>query len=218
MAKAHIQSLRSVQPQGPYLLGGFCNGGLVAYEMARQLQMEGEHVEPLVLVVPAYPSILHMLTRGVVSGIGKLFHLSQEKQLENFLRLRHVYKYIRGERKAEKLMGFRTIDPSILTLTPSLYALLQDDNAILDWAVTGYSYPSYAGGIQLIWAREEPFHNVWKRKVAQEQDTQLHIVPGSHIGCRTDHIQSLSETLAQCVPGAQTTRLKESQCSENIPV
>ncbi|HCI82956.1 MAG TPA: non-ribosomal peptide synthetase, partial [Ktedonobacter sp.] len=50
MATAHIQAIRAVQPQGPYLLGGFCNGGLIAYEMARQLVMQGEEIERLVLV------------------------------------------------------------------------------------------------------------------------------------------------------------------------
>ncbi|HCI82789.1 MAG TPA: hypothetical protein DHW02_24220, partial [Ktedonobacter sp.] len=38
MAAAHIQALRTIQPEGPYLLGGFCNGGLMAYEIARQLR------------------------------------------------------------------------------------------------------------------------------------------------------------------------------------
>ena len=41
-ASAHIRSLRSVQPQGPYLLAGLCAGGVIAFEMARQLQEEGE--------------------------------------------------------------------------------------------------------------------------------------------------------------------------------
>src|SRR5216684_2215700 len=35
VAAAHLKTLRAVQPEGPYLLGGFCNGGLIAYEMAR---------------------------------------------------------------------------------------------------------------------------------------------------------------------------------------
>jgi acyl carrier protein len=47
MAAAHLEAIRAVQPEGPYVLGGFCNGGLVAYEMARQLQAQGEQVETL---------------------------------------------------------------------------------------------------------------------------------------------------------------------------
>jgi len=218
MATAHIQSIRTVQPQGPYVLGGFCNGGLVAYEMARQLQMQGECVARLVLVVPAYPTFLHTLTHGIVTRLSKLLRWNKEQQLEHFLRFRHIYKYLHGERKMGNLKGFRHIDPSIFTLNPTSYALLQDDNAILDWTIAEYDYPQYPGEIELIWAREEPFHNVWKFKAAQEQNTKLTIVPGSHIGCRTEHILSLSEVLAQCITGAQTVRLKESKGSENIPV
>ena len=45
IAAAHLKSLRSVQPEGPYLLGGFCNGALLAYEMARQLHTQGHRVD-----------------------------------------------------------------------------------------------------------------------------------------------------------------------------
>lgn len=38
VASTHIEAMRKVRPHGPYRLGGFCNGGLLAYEMARQLQ------------------------------------------------------------------------------------------------------------------------------------------------------------------------------------
>lgn len=36
--------LRSVQPKGPYFLGGWSFGGWVAFEMAQQLQNSGEEV------------------------------------------------------------------------------------------------------------------------------------------------------------------------------
>ncbi|WP_246356972.1 thioesterase domain-containing protein [Pyxidicoccus fallax] len=47
MAADHIQSMRAVQPRGPYLLGGHCSGGMVALEMALQLQRQGERVAVL---------------------------------------------------------------------------------------------------------------------------------------------------------------------------
>jgi thioesterase domain-containing protein len=50
MAARHIASLRTVQPTGPYLVGGFCAGGLVAYEIAQQLRAAGERVDLLVVV------------------------------------------------------------------------------------------------------------------------------------------------------------------------
>jgi thioesterase domain-containing protein len=44
MAAYHVAKLRAVRPHGPYLLGGMCAGGVIAYEMARQLQSDGERV------------------------------------------------------------------------------------------------------------------------------------------------------------------------------
>jgi len=37
MAAYYIKALRTVQPEGPYFLGGWSFGGLVAFEMAQQL-------------------------------------------------------------------------------------------------------------------------------------------------------------------------------------
>ncbi|GHC30889.1 hypothetical protein GCM10007291_34540 [Gemmobacter nanjingensis] len=54
-ARDYIAELRQVQPQGPYLLGGFSGGGLTAWEMARQLEAEGEAVSLLVLLDTPLP-------------------------------------------------------------------------------------------------------------------------------------------------------------------
>ncbi|WP_232492555.1 type I polyketide synthase [Novosphingobium kaempferiae] len=44
MAAYHLGKVRAVQPQGPYLLAGLCAGGVIAFEMAQQLQAMGEQV------------------------------------------------------------------------------------------------------------------------------------------------------------------------------
>ncbi len=44
MAADHLATVRALQPHGPYRLGGYCNGGLIAFELARRLQAEGERV------------------------------------------------------------------------------------------------------------------------------------------------------------------------------
>jgi len=49
MAAHYIKEIRALQPVGPYFLGGFSAGGLVAYEMARQLHEAGERVPFLAL-------------------------------------------------------------------------------------------------------------------------------------------------------------------------
>ena len=44
MAAHYVAEVRKVQPSGPYYLGGYCFGGLVAFEMARVLKQQGESV------------------------------------------------------------------------------------------------------------------------------------------------------------------------------
>jgi amino acid adenylation domain-containing protein len=51
MAAAYLEALRAVQPEGPYRLGGWSMGGVVAFEMARQL--DGQVEQLAVLDVPA---------------------------------------------------------------------------------------------------------------------------------------------------------------------
>jgi thioesterase domain-containing protein/acyl carrier protein len=55
MASDYITRIRSVQPQGPYRLFGWSFGGLVAYEMATQLQRAGETIDQLVLLDSRLP-------------------------------------------------------------------------------------------------------------------------------------------------------------------
>ncbi len=55
MAARYLEELRTVQARGPYHLGGFSFGGVVAYEMARQLLAQGEDVG-LVVLLDTYAS------------------------------------------------------------------------------------------------------------------------------------------------------------------
>jgi len=54
MAERYLQAVREVQPKGPYLLAGRCNGATVAYEMAQRLRAAGEEV-PLLAVLDSSP-------------------------------------------------------------------------------------------------------------------------------------------------------------------
>ena len=56
-ARDYLAEVRSVQPHGPYLLGGFSGGGIAAYEMARQLREAGEEVALLVLLDTPLPDV-----------------------------------------------------------------------------------------------------------------------------------------------------------------
>jgi thioesterase domain-containing protein len=54
-AARYNHALRRIQPEGPYLLGGWSYGGLVAFEMANQLSKSGHEVALLVLLDPMTP-------------------------------------------------------------------------------------------------------------------------------------------------------------------
>lgn len=62
-ASDYIAEIRQVQPNGPYLLGGFSGGGLTAWEIGRQLRAAGEEVALMVLLDTPMP-VRPVLTRA----------------------------------------------------------------------------------------------------------------------------------------------------------
>src|SRR5207244_7860493 len=48
-AALYINEIRRVQPEGPYLVGGYWLGGTIAYEIAQQLTSRGQEVAILAL-------------------------------------------------------------------------------------------------------------------------------------------------------------------------
>jgi amino acid adenylation domain-containing protein len=62
MASSYIRELTDLQPSGPYFLGGYCLGGIIALEMAQQLQAQGQKVA-LVAMVDTYNLSLISQTR-----------------------------------------------------------------------------------------------------------------------------------------------------------
>jgi len=63
IAKRYIEILKRHQPEGPYILGGWCYGGIIAHEMACQLQGSGEEVKYLFMLdshATTDPALRHM--------------------------------------------------------------------------------------------------------------------------------------------------------------
>lgn len=54
-ATDYIAEIRAVQPQGPYMVGGFSGGGITAYEIAQQLTAMGEELSVLVMLDTPLP-------------------------------------------------------------------------------------------------------------------------------------------------------------------
>src|SRR5207249_11019988 len=99
MADAYIDAMRTVQPSGPYRLAGFCGGGLLGYEMAQQLRAQGENVDILVLIDPMAGSIRAIRMLGsTIRRLGTILGVNPDRQVNWFLRLRHISRTIRRAR------------------------------------------------------------------------------------------------------------------------
>ncbi len=70
MASKYIEDIRVLQPKGPYLLGGFCFGGLVAFEMAQQLKKQGQEISLLAMIDTLKAGQKPILTRKTRDKVG----------------------------------------------------------------------------------------------------------------------------------------------------
>jgi thioesterase domain-containing protein len=89
MAKHYLEAVKKVQPQGPYLIGGYSFGGVVAFEMAQQIIKQGQKVLLLAIIdVPAQSPYLKTLM-NLIGKLGTVFQLKDDVRSKWFLRLRH---------------------------------------------------------------------------------------------------------------------------------
>lgn len=77
-AADYIEEIRQVQPNGPYLLGGFSGGGIIAYEMARQLIDQGEQVLQLIMLDTPLARIPHFNRIDRLSMLWQSFKRSKD--------------------------------------------------------------------------------------------------------------------------------------------
>src|ERR1700722_9690940 len=105
MAALYVKEIRRVQPSGPYLLGGYCLGGTIAYEVAQQLRAQGQDVALLALLdttdwskIPA----VNVWNEGYMALERFLFHVA------NFFR---VDSQGRSEFLSEKMQALRNRIP-----------------------------------------------------------------------------------------------------------
>jgi thioesterase domain-containing protein/acyl carrier protein len=84
MAALYVREIRRVQQHGPYFLGGYCLGGTIAFEVARQLQAKGEQIALLALF-----DTMNWAKVGLPSIWGKSYYTWQKLLFHsaNFIRL-----------------------------------------------------------------------------------------------------------------------------------
>ncbi len=76
MARDYIAEIQMVQPQGPFLLGGFSGGGIVAYEIARQLLEQNQQIDNVILLDTPLPAVAHFSVADKASMLWQGFQRS----------------------------------------------------------------------------------------------------------------------------------------------
>ncbi len=207
MAKAYVESMRTIQPEGPYQLVGFCGGGLIAFEMAHQLHAQGQQVDLLVMIEPrAGPDLFRMLgprvVCGLVSGVSDLLRLRPERHLDAFLGLLHFYRFLRvrilhpGYYRTMRARGL--LD---LPLLPKPELLHRNWLGIFIWLTARYRPHPYPGKMTYLWSREEPSNRragKWG-SVTKAGEVEIQFIPGTQTTCRTEHLHDLAERLRLCL-------------------
>ena len=93
MAERYISEMREVEPDGPYVLAGWCGGALVAYEMAQRLRADGETVAGLVMVDPPVDRDFAPWLHGLKPGFSFREHMRRfDRKLRRGLLLRWKLK------------------------------------------------------------------------------------------------------------------------------
>ena len=103
IAKYFLDEIRPVQEHGPYYLAGICMGGVVAWEMARQLRAQGEEVALLAMVETWMPDSLKPLGLRRFAASRPLFFLTRRirqhavalEELDRRQKLRYVMRLVK---------------------------------------------------------------------------------------------------------------------------
>jgi thioesterase domain-containing protein len=207
-----VERVCAFQPAGPYYLGGYCFGGNVAQEMARQLEAQGKSIALLALVdcAPANrgyetpdwwrPAWVLDFTRNIMRWAGDFFHLKSEERRSLVRRkLRtlpgKLWSRISGRHSPEDFDLEEFID---VTHVSERETRLWNNH--LGLLVRHVSKP-YGGQLTLFRTRSHPlicsFENDfgWGKLAA---NTTVRSIPGSHEGIFMEpHVRCLAGELDQ---------------------
>jgi len=192
MAAQYIQDIKAVQPHGPYYLAGHSFGGIMAFEMAQQLQQQGENVGLLGLFDAATPALSYCQTPPIVYQL--YIHALNLIEAPG---LSQKWRYL-SERAIPLLRKiFSRSKSTPVQPLPEIYQRIdQIDRA----ALRRYSPQPYSGVITLFRAREKDpkqfydAHLGWK--YLAEGSLSIHDVPGHHLSLMQEpNVAALATTL-----------------------
>jgi len=199
MAAHYVEELRAVQREGPYLLGGWSFGGVIAFEMAQQLQTQGQQLSQLVLFdsFPPRPAAVSRNENGAERVLNFALQLGLSMKSLSASR-EQIERLNRDERFAYVLNLAKAEDVLPSYIGPDHISRLWEVFEANFSAASIYRARPYAGRITLIRARE----NGSGRDSAAEWEPlaagglEVFTVPGDHFTfLREPHVRDLAETL-----------------------
>jgi len=160
IAGAYIEEIRRLQPIGPYLLGGFCFGGLLAFEIAQQLKSAGEEIAALIMIQTVHPALLAKEHSSGGLGlwrqrIAKRFDLERENLKQRGsayfrARFRHMWSMARNRAKLALESGGENGGRQY-----SLAYILESLGIEHDRAFANYKPRPYTGDVVLLRASKQ---------------------------------------------------------------
>jgi amino acid adenylation domain-containing protein len=200
MASYFIQSIQTIQPHGPYALIGHSFGGIVAFEIARQLTNRGEQVDFLGLLDIRSPTLGQdtiSLKKWLILHFNELQQLQLKDQIKYFAdKVFHRISlgtkgYAEGykDMMTKKLSSFEMFKPELLNILDSN---LQ--------ATKNYLPQVYSGRATLFWCEYQSLYIErypdlgWGQLVTGGVDTVY--IPGEHLSLMEEpHVRVLAEKL-----------------------
>ena len=211
MAAYYIEALRKVQPDGPYLLGGWSMGGVVAFEMAQQFHAQGQRVALLALLDTRIPAADEELAdedfeaRLLVDFV-RYFGLSLDPRDS----LARLPKHELLERVLEhaKRAGLMPQDIEVSQAQPFIELCKADFRATRNYALRRYPgrITLLKAGLELSGVPSDPTLG-WSKWADEGVDVE--VVPGNHATMvYQPHVEVLAEKLR--------TRLDRIQAAEEF--
>jgi thioesterase domain-containing protein/acyl carrier protein len=214
MAAHYLKEIRELQPEGPYFIGGRSLGGMVAFEMARQLQVQGQSIALLALL-DTYPSGYAKLFRNEAT-LSAAFsraakrtraHVKNLKSLSVNDGVSYLFKKARFAPRKLKSQIWRRVFSAYQKLGRPLPQTFRDVKEFNSLAVREYAPQVYDGKVTLFWASADLRTSIdlvegWRALAGG--GIEVHEIPGSHLDIiKEPHVQELAEKLGTCLKRAR---------------
>jgi hypothetical protein len=209
VARHYVDEIRQVQARGPYMLGGYCLGGTIALEMARQLIEAGETVGLVALIedynVRAMHWPLSWQHRLINRFLNPYFHLRNALAADGTGKFDFFMEKLRVEIRRGKVSirdawaGLRRrLQPGGTSAMP--YAKLAD---VYEDALTQYDVQPYPGELTLFIAERHlagfDVHLGGWEEIA-EQGVRLYSLPFDPRGSLIEpYVKQLASNLRTCL-------------------